>query len=391
MTRDQHLFGPGPKRILSLDGGGCRGAITLAFLERIERLLQKRFGPDIRLSDYFDMIGGTSSGAILAGGIALGYSIDEMRDFFLHLAPKVFHRSPWRLAGYHSKFDSRKLQAELETVLGTISLDSDRIRTGLCVVLKRMDTASAWVITNNPRSRYWEDPADGSYVGNRRYRLATLVRGSAAAPHYFDPEVLQIVENADPGLFVDGALTPYNNPALLLLLVTTLPQYGINWAHGPDKLRIVSVGAGRFREFLTVRESRRMSAVGVAIRSLTGMIAECDTLTLGLLQALGTTPTPWVINSESGTMNGLLQDRPLFEHLRYDVVVEPAWLEELGFKIDSKTLSRLRRIDHPASVPLAFDMGRKAAEIQIRDEHFADDSLALSTATARPKQADAPD
>ena len=35
--RDRHLFLPGPKRILSLDGGGVRGAISIAFLERLER------------------------------------------------------------------------------------------------------------------------------------------------------------------------------------------------------------------------------------------------------------------------------------------------------------------------------------------------------------------
>ena len=37
--RDRHLFGKGPKRLLALDGGGVRGAITVAFLERIERLI----------------------------------------------------------------------------------------------------------------------------------------------------------------------------------------------------------------------------------------------------------------------------------------------------------------------------------------------------------------
>ena len=37
-SRDRHLFGPGPKRILALDGGGVRGALTVAFLERIETL-----------------------------------------------------------------------------------------------------------------------------------------------------------------------------------------------------------------------------------------------------------------------------------------------------------------------------------------------------------------
>lgn len=375
MDRDDHLFGSGTKRILSLDGGGVRGAITLAFLERIESLLQRRFGPSLRLSDYFDFIGGTSSGAILASGVAIGLSTRELRDFFLRLAPSVFHRSPWRLPGFQSRFDSKRLQQELERVFGTISLDSDKIRTGLCMVLKRMDTASAWVITNNPRSKYWDDPPDRSYVGNRQYKVATLARGSAAAPHYFDPEVLQIVENAAPGLFVDGALTPYNNPALLLLLVTTLPQYGIKWAHGADKLRIVSVGAGRFKDLLSVNEAKRMSAVGIAIRSLTGMISEADTLTLGLMQSLGVTKTPWIINSEAGTMGGLLADRPLFEQLRYDMLLDPAWLADLGFKLDPKTIGRLRRIDDPGIVPLAYEMAQKAAELQIHDDHFENDGF----------------
>ena len=41
-SRDRHLFGPGPKRLLALDGGGVRGALTVAFLERIETLLKER-------------------------------------------------------------------------------------------------------------------------------------------------------------------------------------------------------------------------------------------------------------------------------------------------------------------------------------------------------------
>jgi hypothetical protein len=36
VSRDDHLFGPGPKRILALGGGGTRGIIDLAFLARIE-------------------------------------------------------------------------------------------------------------------------------------------------------------------------------------------------------------------------------------------------------------------------------------------------------------------------------------------------------------------
>jgi uncharacterized protein len=377
---EQHLFGPGPKRILTFDGGGIRGAISIAFLIKIEATLRQVFGQHTKISDYFDLIGGTSSGAILAGAAAVGLSGQEMLDFFVRLAPIVFRRSAWRIAGFQSKFDSRHLQAQLESVLGDITLDDDRIQTGVCVVLKRMDTASAWVISNNPRSRFWDDPPDRSYVGNRRYKLATLIRGSAAAPHYFDPQLLQIVENQEPGLFVDGALTPYNNPALLLLLMTLLPQYGIQWTSGSENLRVVSLGVGRFREYLSVRDGLRMSAVGVAIRSLTGMIAECDTMVLGLMQALGTTPTPWKINSEAGTMSGLLPMNPLFEQLRYDVILEQEWLErELEVKIDNKSLMRLRRIDDYNSVRLAYEIGERAAEKQVLAKHFESQLFSVSS------------
>jgi uncharacterized protein len=64
LSRDDHLFGPGPKRILSLDGGGVRGLITLGMLTKVEGILKAR-SPDpegFRLSDYFDLIGGCRRG-----------------------------------------------------------------------------------------------------------------------------------------------------------------------------------------------------------------------------------------------------------------------------------------------------------------------------------------
>jgi predicted acylesterase/phospholipase RssA len=74
------LFGPGRKRVLALDGGGVRGAISVAFLERIEELLAQSEGRDVRLGDAFDLVGGTSTGAIIAGALALGYSTAQVKD-----------------------------------------------------------------------------------------------------------------------------------------------------------------------------------------------------------------------------------------------------------------------------------------------------------------------
>jgi len=78
LTRDEHFQSPGPKRILALDGGGLRGIATLGYLKRIETLLADRHdaGDSFRLCHYFDLIAGTSTGAIIAAGLAIGMTVD---------------------------------------------------------------------------------------------------------------------------------------------------------------------------------------------------------------------------------------------------------------------------------------------------------------------------
>ncbi len=80
----ERLTDPGPKRILALDGGGVRGIVSIAFLERIERLLAEETGrgDDFRLSEYFDLIGGTSVGSMLTTMLAMGDSVAQIRERF---------------------------------------------------------------------------------------------------------------------------------------------------------------------------------------------------------------------------------------------------------------------------------------------------------------------
>jgi hypothetical protein len=86
-SRDFHLFGPRPKRILPLDGGGVREAISVAFLQRIEKILDEHAGHEVRLGDWFDLIGGTSTGTIIAAALALGHRISFVKDIYFRLAP----------------------------------------------------------------------------------------------------------------------------------------------------------------------------------------------------------------------------------------------------------------------------------------------------------------
>src|ERR1700712_3057821 len=121
-TLSQH-FDPatGPKRILSLDGGGIRGALTLGYLKKIETVLrEKENDPALVLSDYFDLIGGTSTGSIIAGALAIGMSVDEIVKMYMDLGGKIFgkKRSFWNplqtLKFLKAEYDYQALEDNLK-------------------------------------------------------------------------------------------------------------------------------------------------------------------------------------------------------------------------------------------------------------------------------------
>ena len=257
-----------PKRVLALDGGGVRGVLSVAFIERIEKLIaDKNVQKPLRLCDHFDLIGGTSTGAIIGTALALGLDIAKIKDFYFKLAARVFRRTWFRVKPFQSVFNSQSLKQEINRIIGDRRLDSADILTNIAIVTKRMDTGSAWIVTNNPRSKYWNDPMDGSYIGNRHYRLADLVRASTAAPYYFAPHQIQIVSGDPPGLFVDGGVSPHNNPALAMFEVATIPAYGFGWPVGAENLLVVSVGTGSRRSRLTSRSRSNDASHRIGHRS----------------------------------------------------------------------------------------------------------------------------
>lgn len=406
-SRDRHLFGPGPKRILALSGGGVRGAITVAFLKRIEEVLDAKAGKPVRLADHFDLIGGTSTGALIAGGLALGYRVDQITAFYTEHADDVFapRGGFLQLPFLQSKFDARGLRGQLETVIGDRKLGTPDLVTGFACITKRIDTGSVWMISNNPRSPYWEDGE--SYIGNKHYSLANLVRASTAAPQYFDPELLPIgaavlprelegddgvaaalmALGAEPiqtgwpsgkidwtqyGLFVDGGVSPYNNPSLALLQLVMLKAYGLNWSLGPQNLSITSIGTGHFRPRLIPDSLGFGRVLKLAVHALISMMADAEKQSMTLLQWLGETPRPRMIDSEIGDLAG--EGPPggkLFRFAGYDVELEPDWLKhELGEEMDDAAVADLRRIDNAGAARELYRIGQLAAAAQIRAEDW---------------------
>jgi predicted acylesterase/phospholipase RssA len=370
--RDHHLFGTGPKRILALDGGGVRGIVSTAFLERLEEVIASIEGRPILLGDWFDLVGGTSTGAIIAAAVALGFRATEIRRLYEELAPRVFRRSSYRFFGRHSVFDAASLRRELTNIMGSRTLDSEDLRTGFGVVTKRMDTGSTWIVLNNPRSPYWNSPDDKSFIGNRHYSLANLVRASTAAPHYFDPEFIEIAEGSAPGLFIDGGLSPHNNPALYLFLSVALPSFQIGWPLGSENLTIISIGTGSFRHTISTSELPWLRSFGMALHALMGQVSDSQQMVLALMSWLGHSPAVWRINAELGDLGSIPPpfNQPLFRFLRFDISLEHEWLASaLGRSFDPSATASLRDLSAVKNMKVLYELAAEAAHRQIVPEH----------------------
>ena len=356
---------PPTKNILSLDGGGVRGIITLAFLERLEKVMDPT--GEKRLCDHFQMIGGTSTGSIIAAGLSLGLSPKALLEFYTKLGPRVFRKPRFRIIGMQSVFDAQMLRTELDTIIGDTRLDSDAILSSLVIVAKRMDTGSPWIVHNNPRGAYWDDPVDGSYIGNRNYKLAEIVRASTAAPYFFQPEMIDIAAGEAPGLFVDGGVSPHNMPALAMLLLATVPAYGFGWPTGEDALNFVAIGTGTYRERMKAGRYGSTPAASLAVTAIASVINDCEGLNLSVMQSLGTCRRAWRINGEIGDLKGFqLGKEPLFTFSRYNVLLEHEWLEtELDLKLSKKELRLVRDFTNPDGMALAYEIGQRAAAVQI--------------------------
>jgi uncharacterized protein len=234
------------RKMLSLDGGGIRGVLTLEILLEMEKQLKVELKKDdrFRLSDYFDYIGGTSTGAIIAAGLSIGLSVQQLLSFYEEKGEAMFDKA-FILNRLKYFYEDGPLKNELQKTFGTgdIDIKSGAFKTLLLVVTMNRTTDSPWPISNNPFAKY-NNPTRPDC--NLRIPLYQLVRASTAAPAYFKPETLNWDIN-DPKktfVFVDGGVTPYNNPAFLMYRMATQKPYGLNWETGEQKLQIVSVGTG---------------------------------------------------------------------------------------------------------------------------------------------------
>jgi predicted acylesterase/phospholipase RssA len=373
-TRDEHFSGGGPKRILALDGGGLRGILTLGILAQIEDTLRQRHqaGDGFRLAHYFDLMAGTSTGAIIAAALALGWSVRDVAAKYLELGSRVFRRTWLRQGLVRARYDEGELIRELQAVYGAgTTLGSDALQTGLLVMVKRLDSGSPWPVSNNPRGTYFAS-RPGGIVGNGDYLLWQAVRASTAAPDYFDPERITVAQrpNHTPieGDFVDGGVSPFNNPALQAFMYATLSGYRVGWPAGKDRILLVSLGTGMADP--AVRRSN--IAAAHAFRSLLSLMDDCASLQELVLQWMSQSPTARAIDREVGRLDGdVLGGSPLLSYVRYDADLRPASVHALlGDGAAAVPIENLSAMDAPENMDALHRIGVAVGQRDVAGEHF---------------------
>ena len=371
ISKEQH-FDPqvAPKRILALDGGGLRGVLTLEYLAVIEDLLRSRSNGDasFRLCDYFDLIGGTSTGSIIAAALACGMSVTELKMLYREIGNRVFEPSFFRRGLLTPKFPAATVQAALDAHLGGgVTLGGDEVRTGLMVMTKRLDTGSPWPLHNNPSSPYAVE--DGKLL------LTQVVRASTAAPTYFEPEAISISSrdgSVVKGAFVDGGVSPFNDPALQLLMVAAVQGHGFRWQTGADKLLLISLGTGTYKQTFSTEALMSMVAAEQGLRALQSLMDDCGRVNQAMLQWITHCVTPWRIDRVFGDMvEDSARGPRLATYARYNVLLEEGWLmTEVKIECGREKLAKIAEMDKPANMEELAEIGAKAAALQVKSSHF---------------------
>lgn len=301
-----------PRRLLAIDGGGLLGLIPAECLIAIEKQLNDLTGTQKPLCERFDLIAGTSTGAILAAGLALGKTAAELRDFYLEFGREIFKKLPIWYRLWHS-YSSAPLEQHLKDVfLESTTLGSDRLGTQILIVSKNATLGNDWFFTNNRNNRFFKN--------NAGLPLWQVVRASTAAPTYFPPQPIAVLDdagNTQTHEFIDGGVSSYNNPALQVFLEATVPDYGNGWPMGSDEILLLSLGTGFNSVAIAAGRAAKYNLIDWAQYMVKELMNDANLQQNVLLQIIGQRP-PLVRSAtselvSSGAAKGIPNDTALKE------------------------------------------------------------------------------
>ncbi len=200
-----------PFRVLSIDGGGVRGIVPVTVL----RLAERELG--VKVQDRFDLIVGTSTGAIVAGAVAAGYELDSLLDDYLQGVGPIFKKRFSLMATLRAKYGSGVLEGLLKRTLGDTTMDE--IQKPLTLVATNATNGQYRLFRGGAGRKPDKTP------------VFKAILASCAAPIFFDPVEI------DGELICDGGVWAHS-PSLIGY-IEAVTEFKAN------PVKILSLGTGK--------------------------------------------------------------------------------------------------------------------------------------------------
>ena len=205
--------------ILALDGGGTRGIYTAQLLAKIERAFETR------IKTCFDLIAGTSTGAIIAGAAVSDIPMQDIVELFETETPHIFRRRWYRIPLFFSKYPSEQLAQVIAKHIPATPLGE--IATPLMLTSSEITKSEVHIFRSNYGSRYSE-----IVTTNKGVCLRDAILASCAAPTFFAPK------SVDNLLLADGCLWANNPSAIAATEALSV------FRKDPQEIRMLSIGTG---------------------------------------------------------------------------------------------------------------------------------------------------
>ncbi|MGK7890845.1 MAG: patatin-like phospholipase family protein [Leptolyngbyaceae cyanobacterium] len=369
-------------KILSLDGGGFRGVISCQLLKLVEEVLEEKQKGS--LHDYFDLIAGTSTGSLLAAGVALKKNADDLLKVYEFQGTDIFpagirNRRKWQWlsqafgASYtlyphgEPNDDPEQQKTGLSTVIrdsfgdATIASIGEEITVNNRLIEKPIllvmayDTLSrntTFFASNNPEKnpRWYDD-----------LPIWKLCTASASAPTFFPPYDLPYYQEGEtiPAdvrdrkqvlPHIDGGVSA-NNPTLAAVshaLLTAESEI--------DNIFVLSIGTGKVTKPYTYNEVKNWG--------LLSWIANLPNIFLDPASEIGNAISSQILNTNSANQRHLRLDFQLNNHL----VDRPAGQDGRVLRQISKTPINLytgTKVPEEIDDPGAFD-----AFVEVADKYI---------------------
>lgn len=242
-----------PIRILTIDGGGVRGVIPASIILSLEYLLQRCIkNNNVRLADYFDVIGGTSTGAILAGlylapsnaevadmlrnpWLKYKFSAQQVLDFYMTQPQNIFVQTwsdyCWSCGGWRrSLYSASSIETVLKNYAGDIRLDA----------MNRRFMAMAYN-TDKGEPHLFVSPSLDDIAPAKNYYLRDVLRATSAAPTYFSIASIAPIGEEAKSHYIDGGMVA-NNPS------NAIVSYIQETDSKNSPIMLVSISCGRLRD-----------------------------------------------------------------------------------------------------------------------------------------------